>query len=150
MPLPPAPPPTIAPDDYHPPGFVDEEAKPVPWYRKTLLLVAWAVLVLILIGLIVYGIGELIGGGGGQTTTTPAPSKSTTATTAPTTSESATTTPPSSETTTPTSAPPTSTGVQPPTQQPTTQPSHHHHLPPLPSVITIPQGPTVTLPHGLP
>ena len=72
-----------------------EGFQPSPWYRSPPLLIAWLLLVLILIALIVYGIGELIGGNEG---TTPAPS-STTSTTAPT----------STTETTSTSAPPAST-----------------------------------------
>ena len=149
------PPPTpIPPDQSKPPEPLDQETEPAAWYRKPVVLIVWALLVLILIGLIVYGLGELIGGGEG---TGPAPSTTPTTTTAPS-STTTTTTPPTS-TTTPTT-PPTSTAVQPPTQQqptqqqptqqPTQKPTHHPHLPPLPSVITIPEGPTVTLPRGLP
>ena len=51
-----------------------EGFQPAPWYRSPPLLIAWLVLVLILIALIVYGIGELIGGNEG---TSPAPSSTT-------------------------------------------------------------------------
>ena len=44
-----------------------EGFQPAPWYRSPPLLIAWLVLVLILIALIVYGIGELIGGNEGTT-----------------------------------------------------------------------------------
>jgi cytoskeletal protein RodZ len=106
---------------------------PAPWYRSPPLLIAWLLLVLILIALIVYGIGELIGGNEG---TTPAPSSTTTTTTEPTsTTTTPTTTPPASTTTETT--PPSSSEVPPPTQQqPTYQPTyptttkHHIHLPP--------------------
>jgi hypothetical protein len=106
---------------------------PAPWYRSPPLLIAWLLLVLILIALIVYGIGELIGGNEG---TTPAPSSTTTTTTEPTsTTTTPTTTPPASTTTETT--PPSSSEVPPPTQQqPTHQPTyptttkHHIHLPP--------------------
>jgi hypothetical protein len=141
-------------DQYQPPYPANEEKKPKPWYRKTALLLAWALLVLVLIALIVYGIGELIGGD--ESTTTPSPSSSTTSATTTSETTSASTTPSSTEsTTTPASgAPPSGSGTQHPTQQPTQQPgpstsTHHHpHLPPLPSVITIPDGPTYTLPRG--
>jgi hypothetical protein len=128
---------------------LDKETEPAAWYRKPVVLIVWALLVLVLIGLIVYGLGELIGGSEG---TAPAPSMTTTTTTAPSSSTTtATTTTPPASTTTPT-APPTSTAFQPPPtpQQPTQEPTqkHHPHLPPLPSVITIPKGPTVTLPFG--
>jgi cytoskeletal protein RodZ len=110
-------------------------------------IIAWIVAVLILIALIVYGLMELIQGGSG---TSPTPS---TTSTTPTT---ATTTP--TPTTTQSSETPTSSAVEPPAQQPTQQPTHQptqqqpthrHHLPQLPSVITIPDGPVLTLPPGL-
>jgi hypothetical protein len=126
----------------------DPETEPTPWYRKPVNLIIWAVAVLILIGLIVYGIIELIGGdqGTGNTpssTTTTTPTTTAPSTTATSSSPPATTTPP-----------PTSTPVESPPPQPTHQPtqppsSTHHHLPPLPSVITIPGGPVVTLPPDL-
>lgn len=145
-----------APEDEWPP-FADplDEAEPTPWYRKPAALAGWIVAVLILIGLIVFGVHELLEGG---QSSTPAPSTSTT----PSSATTATTTPPTTATTGATTAPPTSTAVEPPVQQPprqTTQPwhqptqqppTHRHHLPPLPSVITIPEGPVVTLPPGLP
>lgn len=117
--------------------------QPAPWYRSPPLLIAWLVLVLILIALIVYGIGELIGGNEG---TTPAPSSTTTtapsSTSTPTTSTS-TSGPPASTTTETT--PPPSGEVPPPTQQqPTNQPTnppttkHHPHLPTLPPGIHLP------------
>jgi cytoskeletal protein RodZ len=127
----------------------DQEHEPTPWYRKPVGIIAWIVAVLILIALIVYGLMELIQGGSG-TSHTP----STTSSTTPTTS---TTTPPT-PTTTQSSETPTSSAVEPPAQQPTQQPTHQptqqqpthrHHLPQLPSVITIPDGPVVTLPPGL-
>lgn len=125
----------------------DQEAEPRPWYRKPKMLIAWLVSVLILIGLIVFGIVELIGGdqSAGHVPTSTS-STTTTTTTAPTTT-----------TTTPT--PSSSAEEQPPAQQPTQQqptgqqtqqPTHHHHLPQLPSTITIPGVPTViTVPPGL-
>lgn len=156
---PPPPPPTQPPPTMPPPPHeqfgapdsldpLDDDPEPTPWYRKPLGFIAWALLVVILIGLIVYGIVELIHGG-------PRTSNTPTTTTIPSTSTPTTTTPPSSApTTTPSTSPPTSSGAEPPpqpTQQPTYQPTHRHHLPPLPSVITIPEVPTViTLPPGLP
>jgi hypothetical protein len=128
----------------------DQETEPKPWYRKPAALLAWALAVTVLIALIVYGISELIGEGRtpsnvpSSTTTTPS-------TTTPTTTQTTTET-------TPTTEPSTSSASEPPPQQPTQQPprqqtqqpSHRHHLPPLPSVITIPEVPTViTLPPGL-
>jgi hypothetical protein len=149
------PPPTeTPPDQYEPPESVDlldQNTEPTPWYRKPVVLIGWALLVLILIALIVFGVMELIQGEQG-TSRTP-----TTSTTPPT----STTTPP--PTTTEATTPPTTTAVEPPAQQPTQQPTQHptqqptqqpthrpHHLPPLPSVITIPEVPTtITLPPGL-
>ena len=123
----------------------DQETEPTAWYRRPVVLLAWALFVLILIALIVFGITQLLGGQG----TSPIPSTSTT----PPTSTTTTTTEPSAATTTP----PTSSAVEPPAQQPTQQPtqqppqqepSHRHHLP-LPPVITIPGGPTMTVPPAL-
>jgi hypothetical protein len=146
-------PPAEAPaDDEQPESLdpLDQETEPTPWYRKPVVLTAWALAVLILIALIVYGILELIHGGQG-TSHTPSTTSST-----PTTTTSTTTAAPTPTTT----EPPTSSAVEPPQQQPTyqpthqptqQQPTHRHHLPPLPSVITIPEVPTViTLPPGLP
>lgn len=133
-------PPEIPPDQSETPAPHHAGFEPAPWYRSPPLLIAWAVLVLILVALIVYGIGELIGGG---ESTGPVPSTTTTTTTAP--SSDTTTTPPPS-TTTPTT-PPTSTAVQPPPtqqqptqQQPTQEPTqkHHPHLPQLPPGIRLP------------
>lgn len=136
----------------------EQEDEPTPWYRKPAGIIAWIVAVLILIALIVYGLMQLIQGGGGSGN--PSTSTSTTPTTVTT---SPTTTPPTSTTTTepPGSSPeepPAQPPVQQPTQQPTRQPNqqppqqqptHRHHLPSLPSVITIPEGPVVTLPQGI-
>ena len=132
-------PPEVEPDqsetpEPHPAGF-----EPAPWYRSPPLLIAWALLVLILIALIVYGIGQLMGEGEG---TSPVPSSTTTTTTAPTTT-TITTTPPVSTTTEP---PPTSSPVEQPPQRPTEQPTnqptptqrHHPHLPQLPPGIKLP------------
>ncbi|MGO9153743.1 hypothetical protein [Mycobacterium sp.] len=127
-----------APSDTPPDQSPEHEGfQPAPWYRSPPLLIAWLVLVLILIALIVYGIGELMGGNEG---TSPAPSSTTTTTTAPTTSTSE---PPASTTTE--TPPPTSSEVPPPTQQqPTYQPTnppttkHHPHLPTLPPGIRLP------------
>jgi len=139
-----APPAPIPPDQSEITEPLDEKTEPAAWYRKPVVLILWALLVLVLIGLIVYGLGELISGGEG---TAPAPSTTTTTTTAPSsgTTTATTTTPPPS-TTTPTT-PPTSTVVQPPPtqqqptqQQPTQEPTqkHHPHLPQLPPGIRLP------------
>ncbi|ORW87050.1 hypothetical protein AWB92_24375 [Mycobacterium sp. IEC1808] len=129
----------------------EQEPEPTPWYRKPAGIIAWIVAVLVLLALIVYGLMELIQGGQGTS-----PSPSTTSSTSPTTTTTTTTMTP---TTTESSAPPaTSSAVEPPAQQPTQQPTrqptqqqptHRHHMPQLPSVITIPDGPVVTLPPGL-
>ena len=137
------------PEQYEPGGDpFDQETEPNAWYRKPVVLIGWALVVLILIALIVYGLMELLGG---QQGTSHIPS---TSTTTPTTST--TTAPPTS--TTETTAP-TSSAAQPPAQQPTQQPNqqqpsqqeptHRHHLPQLPPVITIPGGPTMTVPPAL-
>lgn len=149
--IPPSAPP---PGGFEQPGDVDpfdQEAEPTPWYRKPGMLIAWLVSVVVLLGLIVFGIIELIHGE--ETVNhTPKPTTSTTTTTTTTT-----TTPTTTATTTTTS--PGSSAEQPPVRQPTQQqptggqtqqPSHHHHLPQLPSVITIPGVPNpVTVPPGL-
>jgi hypothetical protein len=128
----------------------DQESEPTPWYRKPALLAAWLVLVLILSGLIIFGLMQLLGGNQGSTRAPTTSTTSTTTTTTPTTTSTTTsTTPPSSSAV---ESPPVQ---QQPTQQPSRQPSqqppsHHHHLPQLPSVITIPEVPTViTVPPGL-
>jgi hypothetical protein len=161
----PAPPPAPAPDSIPPPtpppaseqfepteflDPLDEESEFTPWYRKPVVLIGWGLFVAVLIGLIVYGIIELIHGGNGISNI---PS---TSTTIPSTTTSTTTPPTTATTTTPTTAPPTSSAVQPPARQPTPQhptqqqPTHRHHLPQLPSVITIPEVPTViTVPPEL-
>jgi hypothetical protein len=132
-------PPEVEPDQSETPGPRPAGFEPAPWYRSPPLLIAWVLLVLILIALIVYGVGELIGGNEG---TSPAPSSTTTSTTAPTT-----TTQPPVSTTTETTPPPTSEVPPPtqqqPTQQPTNQPTptptkHHPHLPTLPPGIKLP------------
>jgi hypothetical protein len=150
-----APPPADVPPD-HPEAPealdpFDQEPEPTPWYRRPLGVIAWVIAVAILLALIVYGLMQLIQGGQGT-----GPGPSTTSSTTPTT---ATTTMTTAPTTTPPSETPTRSASEPPAQQPTQQqtrqptqqqPTHRHHLPSLPSVITIPNGPVVTLPHGLP
>ncbi len=147
--------PGIPPGQQQPPESLDplgQESEPTPWYRKPAGIIGWIIAVAILIGLIVYGIMELIGGGEG-TTNTPSTSATPTTTT--------TTTPPPETTTEPSATPPTSSPVEPPAQQPTQQPTgqptqqqptHRRRLPlpRIPSVITIPGMPNpVTLPPGL-
>ncbi|WP_156690546.1 hypothetical protein [Mycobacterium sp. Marseille-P9652] len=140
---------SVPEDEWAPP----DENEPTAWYRKPAALIAWVAAVLLLIGLIVYGVLELIHDRQGSSHT---PSTST----IPSTTTTTTTTPP--PTTTTTTEPPTSTAPQPPAQQPTYQPTqqptrqptqppstHRHHLPALPPEITIPDGPVITLPPGL-
>lgn len=139
-------PPANPPDAFEQPEAFDD-AEPTPWYRRPPLLIAWLAFVAILIGLIVYGISELLSPGQG---TSPKPSTSSTSTTTTTT----TTTAPTTTTTTPTTSSaveaPAQQPTQPPAQQPTQEPTHRHHLPPLPPSITIPGVPTViTVPPGL-
>ena len=150
-PPPDSPPAETPPEEDESPLFVDplEEAEPTPWYRKPAALAGWIAAVLILLGLIVFGLMELMHGEQG-TSHTPSTSTSTTPSTTTTTTPTTTTT---------TSASPSSSAVEPPAQQPTQQPTrqpaqqptHHHHLPRLPSTITIPGVPNpITLPPGLP
>lgn len=129
----PGPPP--APDELgpQPPDPFDAETEPTAWYRRPVVLLGWGLMVLILIGLIIFGIIELVADQGETstpktTTTTPQPTTSTTSMT------TATTTPPTTSTTattatTTTAAPTTSSVVQPPAQQPPQQPTHRHHWP---------------------
>jgi cytoskeletal protein RodZ len=127
---------------------VDPAAAPQrPWYRKPVLLMLWALVVLILIGGIVFGVFQLLEDNG-TSAPAPAPSGTSTTTTTTTPTTTATTTPTTTETTTP----PSTTNGSPepapnPTRQPTQEPTHTHHLPQLPSTITLPRGgPTITLP----
>jgi cytoskeletal protein RodZ len=106
-----------------------EETEPTEWYRRPVVLIGWALVVLILIALIVYGIIQLTQEPG----TSNLPSTKTTTTTSPTTTTTTTTTSPPT-TTTPTTTPTTTSEVAPPQQQPThTQqqppPTHRHHWP---------------------
>lgn len=150
--------PAPGPPPHPPQGFeqpdggdpFDQETEPTPWYRKPAMLIAWLVSVVVLIGLIVFGVVELLHGQTGShvpatTSTTPT---TTTTTTTPTTTTTATTT-----------SSPGSSAQEPPARQPTQQPtgggqtqqpSHRHHLPQLPPVITVPGVPNpVTVPPGL-
>jgi cell division septation protein DedD len=109
-----------------------EDAEPIAWYRRPVVLIVWALTVLILIGLIVFGITQLVGDQGTttnpKTTTTTPTTTSTTTTTPSTTSTTPTTTPTTTETTVPTES---SQRPEPqPTQQPTRQePTRRHHWP---------------------
>lgn len=138
------------PGEYQPDQSVDpfdEDSEPTAWYRRPVMLLGWALLVLILIALIVFGITQLLGG---QQGTSHVPS---TSTTTPTSTTTTTTTSPSTTTESPPSSsavePPAQQPTQQPTQQPSQQPSHRHHMPSLPPVITIPGGPTMTVPPAL-
>ncbi len=116
----------------------DEETEPTEWYRRPVVLIGWALVVLILIALIVYGILQLTQE---QGTSNPPSTTTTTTTTPATTTTTSTTSPPS--TTTPTTTPTTTSEVAPPPQQQPThteqQPTHRHHWPTwLPS--TVPPG----------
>lgn len=134
---------------------LEAQSAPTPWYRKRAVLVGWGALVLLLIALIVYGLVELATGGGGRGV------PSTTSSTTTTTTTTTTTAPTTTTTTTESSAPPPPAGgateppqqaPQPPAQQPPRRPHLPEQIPrlPLPSVITIPQVPTViTLPPHL-
>lgn len=129
----------------------DQESEPTPWYRKPAMLIAWLVSVVILIGLIVFGVIELIHGqtvnNVPKTTTSTTPTTTTTTTTAPTTTTTTTTSSPGSSAQEPPAQQPTQ---QQPTGGQTQQPSHRHHLPQLPPVITVPGVPNpVTVPPGL-
>jgi cytoskeletal protein RodZ len=123
------------------PDTFDEQAEPVAWYRRPVVLILWGLSVLVLIALIAYGITQLVHDQG--TTKTP----STTSTTTPTTATTTTTTTPTTTTTTPptTTATTTTAEVVPPSEQPTRQPTqqqptHRHHWPSwLPT--TVPQLP---------
>ncbi|BCI91737.1 hypothetical protein NIIDMKKI_69430 [Mycobacterium kansasii] len=117
----------------------DLDEEPKPWYRKPATLIGWALLCLILIALIIYGITQLMGDQQGSNQT-PTSTTTTAPTTTTTTVESATTTTTPSPTTTAEAPPATTPQGQPPAQQPTHAPTRHFpHLPPLPSVITIPE-----------
>lgn len=139
----------IAPEQYDQLGAEDSDQEARPWYRRPVTLIGWAILVLILLALIAYGVTQLLGGdksnGPAPGTTSTSTTSTTTTTTTTTTTEPTTTSEP---TTTPTAAPPANPPRnQPPGSQPTQQPSHRPHLPQLPSTITVPGGPTITLPN---
>jgi cytoskeletal protein RodZ len=114
-----------------------EETEPAEWYRRPVVLIGWALVVLILIALIVYGIIQLTQESG----TSHLPSTTTTTRTTPaTTTTTSTTSAPT--TTTPTTTPTTTSEIAPPSGHPTQtqqQPTHRHHWPTwLPS--TLPPG----------
>ena len=127
------------------------EGPPDPWYRKRVLLVAWATVVAILVVLIIYGLIQLSHGtGGGPEPTTPSTTPSSTpsgSTTTSPTSEPSTTTPAPSSTLE--EQPPPNGNAPPPAQAPPSAqpPEHHHHLPHIPPTISLPHT-VITLPHG--
>jgi cytoskeletal protein RodZ len=137
-----------APEQYDQLGAEDPDQEGRPWYRKPVTLIGWAILVLILLALIAYGVTQLLGSDNSKS---PAPSTTSTTTTTETTTSTTTTEPTtttSEPATTPTAAPPANPPRnQPPGNQPTQQPTHRPHLPQLPSTITVPGGPTITLPN---
>jgi hypothetical protein len=152
---------TIVQDNY---GPEPEPDAPIPGWRKPIALVGWGVLIAILLGLIIWGIGQLVDGAAPQepattiaptitskTSKTPTTPRSSAAPVAPPThhSDEQTTT----ATTPGTDAPSASTensGV--PTTTSTPSPGAFR-LPQLPSVITLPSLPglptEITLPPGL-
>jgi cytoskeletal protein RodZ len=113
----------------------------VPGWRKPIALVGWAVLIAFLIGVIVWGLNQLAqdrATPSAVTTTTTAP-PATTAT--PTTTT--TTTPPSADSTTPSTTPTTPADAATTTKAPS-----RGAFPHMPSVITLPSLPVITLPPG--
>ncbi|OBA61207.1 hypothetical protein A5647_11465 [Mycobacterium sp. 1100029.7] len=126
-------PPPVRDEGQQPPlDPVENENEPTAWYRRPAGLILWALSVLILIALIVYGIIELVGD---QGTTSNPKTTTTTSQTPPTTTTTTTTatTPPSSSATTTSTEPGTSTEAPEPqpTRQtaPQPQPTHRHHWP---------------------
>ncbi|BAX90715.1 hypothetical protein [Mycobacterium shigaense] len=121
-----------------------DEPEPAPWYRRPAGLLIWALSVLILVALIVYGILQLVhdqGTGTTPSTTSTTSRTPTTTTTSTTTTTTTTTTPPATSTTTSTSTEAVVPSSEQPTRQPTQQqPTHRHHWPSwLPT--TVPQLP---------
>ena len=101
---------------------------PDPWYRNRVLLALWALAVVLLLVLLVYGLVELSRGGEGgvPATTTPSTTHTRSSTTSPTTipSSSSEAPPPETPEQTPEEAPPQNTNSPAPTEPP----RHHHHL----------------------
>jgi len=95
-----------------------QESEPVPRWRKPLALVGWAVLIVVLIGVIIYGSLELMK----DQEPTPATPSTTTSTTATTSTPTTTAT-----TTTPTTTTPETTTTT------TTTTSTRRHFPQLPT-----------------
>src|SRR6202050_4872376 len=101
---------------------------PDPWYRNRVLLALWALAVVLLLVLLVYGLVELSRGGEGgvPATTTPSPTPPRASPTSPTTipSSSSEAPPPETPEQTPEEAPPQNTYSPTPSEPP----RHHHHL----------------------
>ena len=149
---------TIVQDNY---GQEPEPETPIPGWRRPIALVGWGVLIAILLGLIIWGIGQLVHG---------APPQEPATTIAPTMTSKTPTTPRSSA---PPVTPPThhsdeqtTTATTPGTDAPTASTENSgaptttstpspgaFRLPQLPSVITLPSLPglptEITLRPGL-
>jgi hypothetical protein len=159
---------TIVHDNYaHVVGSVGEDGRepepddPIPGWRKPIALVGWGVLIAVLLGLIVWGIGQLAQNAPPQgPTTTIAPTETTATSTTPP-SSAAPVTPPTRQrqegtttaTTPATEAPPASTENSGTPTTTTSSPSPGAFpFPQLPSVITLPSLPglptEITLPPG--
>ena len=138
-------------------GAYTEPEEPIPGWRKPIALVGWGLLIAILIGLIIWGIMQLVQGAPPQEpptitttpgTTTPPPSSA--APVAPPTQRRT----PEETTTAPAADIPTASTEDTSTPTTTVAPSPGAFpLPQLPSVITLPAVPglptAITLPPGL-
>lgn len=112
----------------------------VPGWRKPIALVGWAVLIAFLIAVIVWGIDQLAqdrATPSAVTTTPTAPPATTTVT--PTTAGTA---PPSTDSDSPSTTPTTTDRAT------TTKAPSRGAFPHMPSVITLPSLPAITLPPG--
>jgi|SRR5947209_11216762 cytoskeletal protein RodZ len=118
----------------------------VPGWRKPIALVGWAVLIAALIAVIVWGINQLAQGPGtpaAVTTTTAPPPAAVTTTTSTTATTTGTTTAPTADTDATSTTPTTTTDTGAPTKS-----RSQGAFPHLPSVITLPSLPAITLPPG--
>ncbi|OBG20973.1 hypothetical protein A5764_14300 [Mycobacterium sp. 852002-51057_SCH5723018] len=112
----------------------------VPGWRKPIALVGWGVLIAFLVGVIVWGVNQLVHDRAtptAVTTTTTAPPATTATTT------TATTTPSSTDSTNPSTTPTTTIDTATTTKAPS-----RGAFPHMPSVITLPSLPAITLPPG--
>jgi cell division septation protein DedD len=124
-------------------GSRPELQEPIPGWLKPITLVGWGVLIAILIGLIVWGIIQLV-----QGPPPPAPVTTPMATTTPTTTTTTTTTP-NMDTSTTSAAPTSSTDTGTPTNS-SPSPGAFPHLPSVITLPSLPELPTaITLPTGL-